>query len=343
MSDLTTIISNALGETIRESAQLGERTWLVMTSDRRRVVVRLPGADDGWSGAPHEAEATALRALAREVEPLLPELLAHEPGAAGYTLLSYCEGQSLDLVIDELSEDNRYAVGRSLGSLLARVHAYAGEEYGPFTSASRLALSRVVKSDTGAEAGGLGDSQMEGQSPFKRAIPNSQSQTSQLPNPPISDTPLDERDLRYTLERLARALDASIAEGSLASSDAERLLSWAQENMVSSGQPPCLVHGDLLPERVLVRKRDKQWLLSGIIGWGSALAWRPAWDHVVFQGAFAEQRYFSVRAGYGNAYDDLTNRAYDQVREFALLPYRLILMLEAGRADLALGLVYRQD
>jgi hypothetical protein len=220
-----------------------------------------------------------------------------------------------------------------LGSLLARIHAYAGEDYGPFNEANRPALSRVVNVEE------QGDKETKGQGDKNPARAMRFPLSTPPPLPLSSDMPLDERDLRYTLERLARALDASIAEGSLASHDAEALLGWAQENMASSGQPPCLLHGDLAPERVFVRKREKQWVLSGLVGWGSALAWRPAWDHVVFQGAFAEQSYFAVRAGYGNAYDELNERTYDQLRDFALMPYRMILLLEAGRADLALGLV----
>jgi hypothetical protein len=42
-------------------------------------------------------------------------------------------------------------------------------------------------------------------------------------------------------------------------------------------------------------------------------------------------------------YDATTERRYDQVREFALTPYRLVLFLEAGRADLALALLQNPE
>lgn len=319
---LEAILARALpGERLRATESLGARTWLLSTGERRRAVLRLPTEADPWAGPPHEAEALALQALAAELDSRLPALLAHEPGPAGFTLLSYLEGQPLPLMIEQLSEDERYAIGRELGGLLARVHAYAPEGYGQLQAGSRIALSRVVR-EPPAET----DSQ-------PRSL-----RVSVDPTP--SETLLtDERDQHYLLTRLDAALDSAVGEGALSAPDGARVAEWARANLASSGQPPCLAHGDLAPERVLVRRRERGWAISGLIGWGAALAWRPSWDHVTMQGAFAEDQYFGVRAGYGNAYDDLTERRYDQLRDFALLPYRLVLALEADLPALALRMV----
>jgi aminoglycoside phosphotransferase (APT) family kinase protein len=322
-AQLAAILSRALpGERLREAEPLGARTWLLRTGDRRRLVLRLPAEADAWAGPPHEAEALALGALTRELEPRLAELLAHEPGPAGFTLLGYLEGQPLPAVIEQLSEEHRYAVGRELGALLARVHAYAPASYGQLQTGGSIALSRVV------------------QEPAASFEPQPRSLRLRAePAPDEIDAPADERDQRYLVARLDAALASAVAEGTLAEDESERIAGWARANLPSSGQPPCLTHGDLAPERLLVRRRERGWALSGLIGWGAALAWRPGWDHVTMQGAFAEEQYFSLRAGYGNAYDELTERRYDQLREFALLPYRLVLALEAGLPELALALV----
>jgi hypothetical protein len=127
--------------------------------------------------------------------------------------------------------------------------------------------------------------------------------------------------------------------GEIEAAGAENLRAWIAGNLTSTGQPACLVHGDLRPERVLVRRTNRGWAVAGLVGWGFAQAWRPGWDHVALLEHFAGPVYFSLRVGYGNAYEAAVERAADQLREFALLPYRLALYLEAGRADLALGLV----
>jgi aminoglycoside phosphotransferase (APT) family kinase protein len=143
----------------------------------------------------------------------------------------------------------------------------------------------------------------------------------------------------YLAARVEGGLAAALAAGDLDGAAAEALRAWLAANLAGSGQAASLVHGDLRPERVLLRRREGGWRVVGLVGWGYAQGWRPGWDHAALMEHFAGPDYFGLRVGYGNAYDESTERRYDQLREFALLPFRLALFLEAGRADLALGLI----
>jgi hypothetical protein len=94
------------------------------------------------------------------------------------------------------------------------------------------------------------------------------------------------------------------------------------------------------PRTILVQQAERGWSISGLTGWGQALGWSPAWDHVTLLDATEEPRYSGLRVGYGNGYDDNTTRTYEQVREHALVPYRMLLMLDRmqlayARSDIA--------
>ena len=82
------------------------------------------------------------------------------------------------------------------------------------------------------------------------------------------------------------------------------------------------------PRTILVQQAERGWRISGLTGWGLALGWSPAWDHVTLLDSTEEPRYFGLRVGYGNGYDDNATRTYEQVREHALAPYRMLLMLD---------------
>lgn len=306
-AQLERIVTHALhGARLRDAEPLGERTLRLDLYDGRRVVLRLSAPPDPGAGEPLAAEAMALRTLQAEIDLPIPEVLAYDPhGVAGapYLLLSYLEGAPLVEIIGALDEEQRYAVGQRLGAALARVHQYVASAYG--------ALDPTAPPVYAAEDASR-------------------------------DAPLD-ADVRYYRARLREALADAQAAGELDAAGAAALEAWTATHVTPTGRPACLTHGDLRPARVLVRRREQQWTLAGLTGWGYALAWRPAWDHVAMMEHFAGQEYFSIRVGYGNAYDATTERRYDQVREFALLPYRLILFLEAGRADLALALLQRAE
>jgi hypothetical protein len=82
------------------------------------------------------------------------------------------------------------------------------------------------------------------------------------------------------------------------------------------------------PHSILVRETKAGWSISGLLGWGQALGWSPAWEHVTLLDATEDARFFGLRVGYGNGYDDQTTRTYEQVREHAMAPYRVLLMLQ---------------
>lgn len=302
-AQLERIVAHALpGARLAEAQPLGERTLLLALQGRRPVVLRLGAPADVWAGDPLAAEAAALTALRAEIDLPLPELLAQDlagESGAPYLLLSYLEGHGLPEALPATNADQRYELGRALGELLARVHAYVAPAYGPLDPAVRLEL---VRDEPGAEAA-------------------------------------TGADATYLRRRAEDDIAAALAAGELDPAAAERLRTWLAGNLAGTGRPAALVHGDLRPERVLVRRRERGWALAGLTGWGFAQAWRPAWDHAGLAENFAGNDYFDLRVGYGNAYDATTERRYDQTREFALAPFRLALFLEAGRPDLALGLI----
>lgn len=135
----------------------------------------------------------------------------------------------------------------------------------------------------------------------------------------------DERGLAQA--RLEADLERCGALGLLSRQGAEAIRAWFAQMLQPVARPPALLHGGLRPELILVRRAESGWRLSGLLGWEGALAWSPAWEHVVFLDGCADPRLFSLRVGYGNAYDDQTRRTYEQVREPVLRPYRMLLAL----------------
>jgi hypothetical protein len=136
----------------------------------------------------------------------------------------------------------------------------------------------------------------------------------------------DERN--YGLGRAATALAAAEESGVLDDEDGAIVREWFDAQLAASNARPALVAGGLAPASLLVRPSGSSWSLSGVTRWDGALGWSPAWEHTLFFEAAAETRFFSLRVGYGNAYDAATQRTYEQVRETALRPYRALLALE---------------
>jgi aminoglycoside phosphotransferase (APT) family kinase protein len=309
-AQLSRIVAHAMpGARLVGAEQAGERTLLLELREGRRAVLRLGGPADPGAGDPLRAELAALTALRAEIDLPLPALLAHDlAGEAGapYLLTGYLEGMALLEAAPAMSEEQRYEVGRALGALLVRVHAHSAAAYGALDPATPPEVRPEPEPRADGDGALLADA--------------------------------DDEDVRYLLARLDAALDQSQEAGELDAADAERIAEWVRANLAGTGRPACLVHGDLRPERVIVRRRERRWGIGGLTGWGFAQAWRPSWDHAAVLEQFAGPDYFSLRVGYGNAYDETTERRYDQLREFALRPYRMVLFLESGRADLALTL-----
>ncbi len=135
-----------------------------------------------------------------------------------------------------------------------------------------------------------------------------------------------DEERHYVLARLERDLADAIAlnaMGHVEAADVRRAL----QAFIPPGRQAALLNGGLSLETLLVTQRDGRWTLGGVLGWEHALSWCPAWEHVTFLDACEGQRCFSLRVGYGNGYDQQTQRAYEQVREPALRPYRVLLAL----------------
>jgi aminoglycoside phosphotransferase (APT) family kinase protein len=144
----------------------------------------------------------------------------------------------------------------------------------------------------------------------------------------------DERG--YVLAWLDRAVRRCGELGLLDRRTGAELTEWFQQ-FQPVGRQPALVHGDLSPRTILVQQAERGWWISGLTGWGRARGWSPAWDHVTLLDATEEPRFFGLRVGYGNGYDDSSTRTYEQVREHALAPYRMLLMLDRMQLAYAHG------
>jgi hypothetical protein len=136
----------------------------------------------------------------------------------------------------------------------------------------------------------------------------------------------DERG--YVLARLDRAVRRCGELGLLDRRTGAELAEWFDQYFKPAGRQPALIHGALGPRAILVQQGRQGWRISGLTGWGQSIGWSPAWEHVTLLDASEDARYFSLRVGYGNGYDDNTPRTYEQVREHALAPYRILLMLD---------------
>ncbi|NJN19231.1 MAG: aminoglycoside phosphotransferase family protein [Oscillochloris sp.] len=277
---------------------LGERTLMLELQPGKPLVLRLGDTADRWAGDPLRSEVIALEALRAEIDLPLPQVIAADDGS--------------------LAEVPFLLLSYLEGTTLLELHSALDEDS---LYAVGGALAELIVRVHGY------------------SVPN-YGRLDAVAAPQLNaDLPFaGDADVQYLARRIDVALVDALAAGEIDQVGVERIRSWVGGNLAGSGRPACLVHGDLRPERVLLRRRERGWAIAGLTGWGYAQAWRPAWDHAALFEQFAGREYFSLRVGYGNAYDGATERHYDQLREFALQPYRLVLYLEAGRADLALAL-----
>lgn len=145
----------------------------------------------------------------------------------------------------------------------------------------------------------------------------------------------DERG--YVLARLAGDIRRCGELGLLDRRGGAELVGWFERSFQPIGRLPALVYGGLGPHNILVRRAERGWSIAGLTGWGQALGWSPLWDHVILLDSTDDARFFSLRVGYGNGYDEQTSRAYEQVREHAMAPYRMLLMLRRMQEAYARG------
>ena len=154
----------------------------------------------------------------------------------------------------------------------------------------------------------------------------------------LSGEQIDANDERsYALARLDGAVRRGGELGLLDRRTGAELTEWFERHFQPVGRQPALVYADMNPRTILVQQAERGWWISGLTGWGKALGWSPAWDHVTLLDATEQPRYFGLRVGYGNGYDDQTTRTYEQVREHALAPYRMLLMLDRMQQAYARG------
>jgi aminoglycoside phosphotransferase (APT) family kinase protein len=145
----------------------------------------------------------------------------------------------------------------------------------------------------------------------------------------LGGEPIEGQDERsYVLARLERDVRRCGELGLLDRRTGAELTTWFAQGFQPVGRQPALVYGQMNPRTILVQQSERGWKITGLLGWGQALGWSPAWDHVTLLDAADQERYFGLRVGYGNGYDDNTTRTYEQVREHALAPYRILLMLD---------------
>jgi aminoglycoside phosphotransferase (APT) family kinase protein len=132
----------------------------------------------------------------------------------------------------------------------------------------------------------------------------------------------------YMRQRVEQNIDACVRLGLLDAQAADEVRQWFATNFLPVNRRPVLLHGNLGPRTILLRATGQGWQISGLIGWERAAGWSPAWEHAVFLNVADAPHFFGLRVGYGTAYDEQTRRAYEQVREHVLLPYRMLLALQ---------------
>jgi phosphotransferase family enzyme len=156
----------------------------------------------------------------------------------------------------------------------------------------------------------------------------------------LSGEELDAADERgYVLARLARDVRRCGELGLLDRRTSADITSWFERQFNPIGRQPALTYAGMSPRSMLVRHSQGGWWIGGLLGWGQALGWCPAWDHVTLFDTTDDPRFFSLRVGYGNGYDANTTRTYEQVREHALAPYRILLMLQRMQEAHAQGAI----
>lgn len=273
---LEAIVARAFpGERLREVRPAGERYDLALGSGQRLSLLLFA------TGEAAERAAAALRMLRAEIDLPIPQLHASDAEGATigrpYALVSLVEGEPLEQALPQLSEDQRYTLGRRLGEVVCRVHRLACDRYGALAGAEPWAAD-------------------------------------------------DERG--YVLARVADELGRCGALGLIDRQLAAEVQGWFEARFLPAGRQAALVCGGLNPQTILARRSGDRCWIGGLLGWEHALGWSPVWDHVTFFDTTEDPRFFSLRVGYGNAYDEHTQRAYEQVREHAMAPYRLLLVLQ---------------
>jgi hypothetical protein len=127
--------------------------------------------------------------------------------------------------------------------------------------------------------------------------------------------------------RIAEAGDRLVAEKILDRTRCDVLTAVIGSTINDDSAPACLIHGAIGPESIWAERTGQQVTISAFTQWNSAFGGRPAAEHVRLADACADDAYFALRIGYGEVYDERSQRPIDQLRERSLLPERLAWML----------------
>jgi hypothetical protein len=126
--------------------------------------------------------------------------------------------------------------------------------------------------------------------------------------------------------RIAEAGNRLVAEKILDRTRCDALTAVIGSTVDDDSAHACLIHGAIGPESIWVDRTGQQVTISAFTQWNSAFGGRPAAEHVRLADACADDAYFALRIGYGEVYDERSQRPIDQHRERSLLPERLTWM-----------------
>jgi hypothetical protein len=126
--------------------------------------------------------------------------------------------------------------------------------------------------------------------------------------------------------RIAEAGNRLVAEKILDRSRCDGLTAVIGSTINDDSAHACLIHGAIGPESIWVDRTGQQVTISAFTQWNSAFGGRPAAEHVRLADVCADDAYFALRIGYGEVYDERSQRPIDQHRERSLLPERLTWM-----------------
>lgn len=98
-----------------------------------------------------------------------------------------------------------------------------------------------------------------------------------------------------------------------------------------------LVCGDIDPASIWITQSGSNYRISMLSSWSVACGGWPGCEHVRVLTNFAAEQWFSLRVGYGQAYDEVAPLASNHVHESALLAERLGLLISQAASAASRG------
>ncbi len=125
------------------------------------------------------------------------------------------------------------------------------------------------------------------------------------------------------LQRITRAGHQLVAAQIASEGDITTMCDQIMALPMSAHYAAVLLCGDIDPATVWVIKNGSNYRITMLSSWSTARGGWPGTEHVRVLANFAAEQWFSVRVGYGEAYDEAALFASNHVRESALLAERL--------------------